>query len=638
MNIVVLGMHRSGTSVLTKLLVKMGCYFGPDSQHTYLGEENPTGFWERRDMRLVCDYLLHSRGADWWKVSSFENGAHDHKVERETARRLKQALADLNGYSPWVLKEPRLCLLLPELQRYLPDILCVVAYRSPRSVTKSLNTRNGFDTEFGLALWEYYTARSIHAARCFPNVVVNYDDLVDSPEATTRKLYTALQEKGMSQLSLPSKETIARVVLKKLRRSELTASDELLSATQQALFAYLGKAEYIAEDTDFSIGQDLVDILAQHESRLVQKDTRTYRPSVLLLREPTVDINMVSYGDADVLEHVLESIGNQTYKKFRLNILEDYSPDQSLSVAKRYAASDKRITVFESKVNLGLVRNFIRGFHTGDAELVMLKSSNDPLAPTYVEQLVEMLRVDPNLGLAYARARLVHADGRSEEYPDDHYFRTDERDPLGSAVTVMTRYFNASPLWGIFRRKIVERCRMYPYVVGGDHILVCEASLYGGIDYVDTALLERRAHARGAEQLALLHSEDAARGMPLDSIFADDSHVVGYILLLHGHWEMFAKAAVPEEIKHHLTRMAHKILLKRFSPQMNAQAERFVSVVANKLNTIQDLSAVEAGKYIVEATTILNKCRFVLPKHEGLKELGGLLQRLMPAYRVNRTY
>jgi len=72
---VVLGMHRSGTSGVTRLLNLAGAHFGPEGIATEANEENPRGFWERRDVRAVCDGLLHGAGFDWWKLVGFDAAA-----------------------------------------------------------------------------------------------------------------------------------------------------------------------------------------------------------------------------------------------------------------------------------------------------------------------------------------------------------------------------------------------------------------------------------------------------------------------------------------------------------------------------------------------------------------------------------
>ena len=64
MQILILGMHRSGTSVVARLLNMMGAYFAPEGVSNGANEENPKGFWERQDVRALNDLVLHSAGAD----------------------------------------------------------------------------------------------------------------------------------------------------------------------------------------------------------------------------------------------------------------------------------------------------------------------------------------------------------------------------------------------------------------------------------------------------------------------------------------------------------------------------------------------------------------------------------------------
>ena len=69
MQIVVLGMHRSGTSLLCGMLELAGVYFGADNDFILTNEENPEGFRERKDVRRLNDQLLFNLGCDWSEIS-----------------------------------------------------------------------------------------------------------------------------------------------------------------------------------------------------------------------------------------------------------------------------------------------------------------------------------------------------------------------------------------------------------------------------------------------------------------------------------------------------------------------------------------------------------------------------------------
>ena len=131
MQLLVLGMHRSGTSSVTRLLNLAGAYFGPEGIATDPNVENPKGFWERRDVRAVCDGLLHGGGYDWWKIADFSVDNIPDDVRGHYLDEFRNIVYQLDAHRPWVMKEPRLCLLLPVLRPALEAPVYVHVVREP---------------------------------------------------------------------------------------------------------------------------------------------------------------------------------------------------------------------------------------------------------------------------------------------------------------------------------------------------------------------------------------------------------------------------------------------------------------------------------------------------------------------------
>ena len=99
--LVVLGMHRSGTSGVTGLLERAGAWFGPAGIATEANAENPKGFYERRDVRAVCDELLRGAGADWWNVAGFSVDAVPESVAERARVSWRRIVAELDQHEPW---------------------------------------------------------------------------------------------------------------------------------------------------------------------------------------------------------------------------------------------------------------------------------------------------------------------------------------------------------------------------------------------------------------------------------------------------------------------------------------------------------------------------------------------------------
>jgi len=236
MQLLVLGMHRSGTSSVTRLLNLAGAYFGPEGIATDPNAENPKGFWERRDVRAVCDRLLHGGGYDWWKIAGLSVDDIPEDVRELQLDAFRKIVYQLDAHRPWVMKEPRLCLLLPVLRPALEAPVYVHVTREPLEIAESLAIRNGLPVQVGLALWEAYTLSAFAAAGIEPSVIVSYTELLQDPVGTTTRLIEQLGALGVQGLRTPSEREVSAFVEDDLhrQRSESDARDGYLNAEQVA--------------------------------------------------------------------------------------------------------------------------------------------------------------------------------------------------------------------------------------------------------------------------------------------------------------------------------------------------------------------------------------------------------------------
>ena len=224
--LVVLGMHRSGTSAVTGALRLCGAWVGDESELTGANEENPRGFWERRDIRRICDRLLQTVGAEWWKVANFDPSSIPPVTLNEQRQEFVRVVSTLNDHRTWVIKEPRLCLLLPVLRDYLTNPFCIHVYRNPLEVARSLQKRNGFGIAGGIALWEAYNRHALNAAANMPRVMVSHESLMKHPVETLDGLLERLEAQGVTHLARPDEEEVGRFISPALYRCKATEEEE----------------------------------------------------------------------------------------------------------------------------------------------------------------------------------------------------------------------------------------------------------------------------------------------------------------------------------------------------------------------------------------------------------------------------
>ncbi len=194
--IVVLGMHRSGTSAVTKSLELMGVGLG-DNLHP-AGFDNPKGFWEDRGCIAINDNLLSHLGSAYDRLNlAWDEIPDDDRVNAWMATAVELVSRKLDENSGlWGFKDPRTCRLLVFWHRVFLAVKCevclVMAVRNPLSVAASLAARNGIAAEKAYYLWLQHVLPPLGFMKEARRVVVDYDELLSNPYSQMVRISTRL--------------------------------------------------------------------------------------------------------------------------------------------------------------------------------------------------------------------------------------------------------------------------------------------------------------------------------------------------------------------------------------------------------------------------------------------------------------
>jgi len=203
--IVVLGMHRSGTSSVGGLLKLFGAWPGEDDA-LLRGPDNPRGHFEHGELHLACVRRLEADGGDWRFPPEETSAAAIDAFRRDIAA----ILETLEARRPWFIKEPRLCLLVHEILPLLTRPVFVHVTRDPGAIAASLARRDRMGSAAALTLCEHYKRAALAASEGWQRVTIDYDELIADPLKTARNLLNELVGCGITGLDWPGDDAITR--------------------------------------------------------------------------------------------------------------------------------------------------------------------------------------------------------------------------------------------------------------------------------------------------------------------------------------------------------------------------------------------------------------------------------------------
>ena len=227
--VVVAGMHRSGTSAIARLLSLLG--FGLPRNPVGPRPSNELGHWgESEPIRSLNDELLTAAGSSWDDVSAFPASWLASTEADEFAKRMVETLAnEYPGESPFLVKDPRICRLVPFWLRVLEDFGAQIAFvlpvRNPLEVAASLAARNGFSGSKSLLLWLRHTLDAERDTRGHPRAIVSYDALLRDRRSAADGLSTAIGLAGAGAAERPLEEL--EQLLPESHRHHAFGADEL---------------------------------------------------------------------------------------------------------------------------------------------------------------------------------------------------------------------------------------------------------------------------------------------------------------------------------------------------------------------------------------------------------------------------
>lgn len=377
--VLVLGMHRSGTSLLAGMLARLGLPLGGPLLEE-AREDAPTGYAEHAQVVAIQEELLGSLGRGWagpdgmqplpstwrgWPESRQAQAALTEIARRELAA----------GGGVWGLKDPRSCRFLPlwrDIARACgAELVPLLALRHPDAVARSLAARNDMEVGHASALW----LRHLHdVAAALPDrrpVVFDYDDVLADPTAAAVRLADATGLRA-------EPEAIGRAASLADRRHRHHAPAAAGAEEATALYADLLAGAWPPPPEPVRAPRDEVTIVM-----------RATRPTML--------------------PRAVRSVLSQTVAGWQLVIVNNGVSPSSIegALAPYRDALGARLSVLHLADRRGMEAASNAGIRAGTAPWILVHDDDDSLRPTFLERCLDTLAMN-GLEAVVTRALVVH--------------------------------------------------------------------------------------------------------------------------------------------------------------------------------------------------------------------------------------
>jgi hypothetical protein len=307
--VLVLGMHRSGTSSVAAALPVLGFELG----HSLLppNDENPKGFFENRKIVQLNDDLLRHLNLAWdslgfvWRVDFQSN-----EFEPFVTRAREVLSGEFAGADRIAIKDPRLCIVVPFWQRVFETmsewtLRYVVVIRNPMECARSQRRRHLADPDFHviggqeepvLLLWYTYMRKAITAIGSDSFMILHFEKVISDPRGTLKRLASFLD----ADANPDAVENYAEeFIVRHLKRSHVD-SGELEAREPAGGFVsklYAGLCELAEEDSP-----------ATDRLPALLESTPSFEELCPVFEKASVRLHGIAYDTALSLRHRLISV------------------------------------------------------------------------------------------------------------------------------------------------------------------------------------------------------------------------------------------------------------------------------------------------------------------------------------------
>lgn len=379
--ICILGMHRSGTSMITQLLHQCGLYLGSPEDIIGSASDNPDGFWENTRFVGINDELLRLLGGAWDSPPLFESGWVNRPEIEQMLGPARKLIETFQHKGPWGWKDPRNSLTSLFWKKALGpvNIKYVVCVRNPLEVARSINKRSYNSFIYGYKLWYTYNKAIMENTRVNERIISHYDTFFSHPQQELRRL--------VDFLGIPATDDIIETSCKKIS----------------------GSLRHHALDLD-----DLKKAVVSHDLISLYEDLC----HEAIRQRETVSIVILTFNEMKYTRECVESIRKYTPESHEIIFVDNCSTDGTVKWLRELVSSNRNYRLIENNKNRGFATGCNQGIQASSGEYILLLNNDVVVTEHWLSGMLACLRSRPDTGIVGPMTNNISG---TQKDPSAHY-------------------------------------------------------------------------------------------------------------------------------------------------------------------------------------------------------------------------
>jgi hypothetical protein len=241
LGLLVMGMHRSGTSATTAALAAVTNGTEIPSDDFPPCDDNARGYSESMCLTTVNAILLEALGGAWDTLPEFTPDWVDQLFDTQAPQFAQVNFDKTFTTDAWIWKDPRTCLTAPFWLRLLKDRIdgIVIVFRHPEEVAASMASSRPISYWGALDLWSAYTRAAIHSAIGYRTLITSYHSLLDSPDTWLAQVGDLIDSTPLHLVANPARALMGVASPALRRHARVPGGRRVLPQQASALFAEL---------------------------------------------------------------------------------------------------------------------------------------------------------------------------------------------------------------------------------------------------------------------------------------------------------------------------------------------------------------------------------------------------------------